>query len=133
MHPPIRVYCLLAGSADAATGILLLAAPLRVVALLGLEPIPTEPILLSFVGAFVLAVGLAYLYPFALPAGRRAARIRVLLETTAISRLAVAAFLVAAILGGRLGAAWSTVLLTDLGLAVFQLAYLRRAGAEPAP
>ncbi len=60
-------------------------------ALLGLEPAP-PPAYASFIGAFVLAVGLAYLYPFLLAAAARAVRFRVVFEITAISRLAVASY-----------------------------------------
>lgn len=126
----LPIYCLAAGSADAATGLLLLAAPGFVFARLGLEPLPAPPVYASFVGAFVLAVGLSYLYPLALGAAGLAARWRQLFETTAISRLAVAAFLAFAIPGGGLGAAWGLVLATDLGLAVFQLYRLKLAAAE---
>ena len=122
----VRIYCLLAGLCDASTGVLLLAAPLFVVSLLGLEPVPAPPVYLAFVGAFVLAVGLAYLYPFVLSPARREERIRVLFEITAISRLAVASFLTWAIVGRQLGLAWGTVLLTDLLLASFQIYSLRR-------
>lgn len=125
MKPWLGYYCLLAGACDAATGALLLAAPERVTALLRLEPAP-PPAYASFIGAFVLAVGVAYLYPFLLAAEERAARWRTVFETTAISRLAVASYLATAIGRGTLGASWSAVLLTDLALGVFQLAWLWR-------
>jgi hypothetical protein len=130
MKPWLRIYCLLAGSADGATGLLLLAAPGFVFARLGLGPLPAPPVYASFVGAFVLAVGVSYLYPLALGVAGLAARWRQLFETTAISRLAVALFLAAAIGTGRLGPAWGLVLATDLGLAFFQLYRLRLAAAE---
>jgi len=122
----IRIYCLLAGLCDAATGILLLAAPRFVFSLLGLEPLPSPPIYASFVGVFVLAVGLAYLYPWVISAAGRRERIRVVFEVTALSRLAVALFLGFAILDRALGLLWGIVLLTDFSLAGFQLFLLRR-------
>lgn len=127
----IPLYCLLAGSCDAATGALLLAAPATVYSLLGLSPLPTPAVYASFVGAFVLAVGLTYLYPFLLAKTERVRRWEVVFETTAISRLAVASFLTVAILAGAMDPLWSLVLFTDLSLALFQLVYLRRlAGQE---
>lgn len=126
----LPIYCLAAGSADAATGLMLLAAPAFVFDRLGLGPLPAPPVYASFVGAFVLAVGLSYLYPLVLGARGLAARWRQLFETTAISRLSVAAFLALALWGGQLGAAWGLVLATDLGLALFQLYRLRMAAPE---
>lgn len=125
MKPWLSYYCILAGVCDASTGALLLGAPDRVTALLRLEPAP-PPAYAAFIGAFVLAVGLSYLYPFLLAAEERAARCRVVFETTAISRLAVASFLAAAIASGALGASWAAVLATDLALGGFQAAWLWR-------
>lgn len=126
----IPLYCLLAGSCDAATGALLLAAPATVYSLLGLAPLPTPAVYASFVGAFVLAVGLTYLYPFLLAKTERVRRWEVVFETTAISRLAVASFLTVAILAGAMDPLWGLVLFTDLSLALFQLVYLRRLAAQ---
>lgn len=117
----IHIYCLLAGLCDAATGAALLAAPGWVFAALALGQLPTPAAYASFVGAFVLAVGLAYLYPWLLDGARRASRIRTMLEVTAISRLAVAVFLATALARGMLGPRWGLVLATDLGLGLFQL------------
>jgi hypothetical protein len=129
----IRTYCLLAGLCDAATGAALLAAPGWVFAALALGPLPAPAAFASFVGAFVLAVGLAYLYPWLLDAGRRASRIQTVLEVTALSRLSVAAFLAVALARGLLAPWWGVVLATDLGLGLFQLTLTSRqfpAGAE---
>ncbi len=122
----LRIYCLLAGAGDAATGALLLAAPGRVTALLGLEPArrrrltPRSSALSCWRSAS----------PTSIPSlSMRAAgetRLRHVFETTAISRLAVASYLAAAILGGRLGISWAVVLATDLALGAFQVVWLRR-------
>lgn len=130
MRSWLAIYCLLAGACDASTGILLLAAPRQVSALLHLEPVPL-PVYASFIGVFVLGVGLAYLYPFLLGASGREQRLGVVLETTAISRLGVAIFLGTAMAQGRLGLAWSIVMATDLSLGLFQLAWRRRMGRMP--
>ena len=123
----MAAYCLLAGLGDATTGLLLLLAPIRVAALLGIAPAP--PFYLSFVGAFVLAVGLSYLYPFALAAPRRPGRLLAALEITAIARLSVASFLAASLAAGSGVRGFVPVLATDLSLAAFQLLWLSRRGA----
>ena len=126
----IPFYCLLAGTCDAATGALLLAAPATVYSLLGLSPLPTPAVYASFVGAFVFAVGLTYLYPFLFAQKERQRRWEVVFESTAISRLAVASFLAVTILAGAMDPLWSLVLFTDLSLALFQIFYLRRLAAQ---
>lgn len=126
MSRAMRVYCLLAGLCDATTGLLLIAVPGELAARLGLEPKPAQPDYLAFSGVFVLTVGLSYLYPFALAAVRREARLAAALETTALARFAVAAFLTAAIAAGRFGTGWLPVLATDLSLAIFQTVWRLR-------
>jgi hypothetical protein len=119
-------WCALAGSLDALTGLLLVIAPAAVLRMLGAGELPDQPVFLRFVGAFVGAVGLSYLYPFALAPTRRPARLRVVLEVTALERLVIFAFTTTAIAAGTLGARWASVPATDLGLAVAQLWLLRR-------
>ncbi len=120
MRRLISVYSLLAGAGDGMTGVLLVGAPGFTLELLAI-PVPAEPIYLRFVGVFVGCVGLAYLYPFLLPGSpRRWQRQAVVLEVTALVRLAVALFLTVAMARGALAVAWITVLLTDLSLAAAQ-------------
>lgn len=119
----VRLLAWLAGASDASTGAALLAAPELMLRLLAVPPV-AEPIFLRWIGAFVLAVGLAYLYPFALAASRRKARLRVVFEVTAIARAAVALTVGSAILAGALAAAWWGVALFDLALAAAQVALL---------
>lgn len=122
----IAAWCALAGSLDALTGLLLMVAPAAVLRMLGAGELPEQPVFLRFVGAFVGAVGLSYLYPFALAPTRRAARLRVVLEVTTLERLVVFAFTTSAIAAGTLGARWASVPATDLLLAGAQLWLLRR-------
>ncbi len=116
----ITVYCLLAGACDAVTGALLVSAPIATLKLMGVADLPAEPIYMRFIGVFVGSVGLAYLYPF-LFTDRSGVRQAVVLEVTALVRLGVALFLGISIARAALAPAWSTVLLTDLGLAIAQL------------
>lgn len=116
------LFCLFAGLGDAATGILLIAAPALVLRLLGIGPV-ADDVLLRFAGVFVGCVGLAYLYPWML---RRRGRLSTAIEITAGVRLAVALFLLAAVVRGAMAAPWMTVGGYDALVAVAQLALLAR-------
>jgi hypothetical protein len=116
------LFCLFAGLGDAATGILLVAAPALVLRLLGIAPVEND-VLLRFVGVFVGCVGLAYLYPWVL---RRRGRLRTAIEITAGVRLAVAIFLALAVLRGAMDEAWIPVGGYDALVAAAQLALLAR-------
>lgn len=130
-------YCWLAGLCDLLTGLLLVASPETVLAMLGLPEV-REPIFLRYVGVFVANVGLAYSLPWwsrvvAGPAhGRRVSHLTEAIEQvfvlTALVRLSVAAFLFAAVFVGALAGPWILVGLSDLGLAGVQIAWLRRGG-----
>jgi len=122
----IAVLCSLAGACDASTGLLLVAAPLIVLDLMGVAPAPAEPIYLRFIGVFVGGVGLAYLYPWIGARARRRARVATVLEATAALRLAVGAFVLASVWARALPAAWLLVAATDVGVAVAQIGLLWR-------
>lgn len=122
----LKLYCLAAGACDAATGLLLVAAPALTLRLMGISALPAEPIFLRFVGVFVGAVGLAYLYPFWLDPARRLARLTGVLEMTALVRLLVGTFVAMSLVLGALALPWASVALTDLGLATAQLVLLGR-------
>ena len=118
------LFCLLAGGGDAATGLLLLAAPRLVLRLLGAADPGEDLVLLRFVGVFVGCVGLAYLYPWLLR--DRGQRVRTAIEITAGIRLAVALFLGCAILTGQLDLPWATVGAYDALVAMAQIGLLVR-------
>lgn len=122
----LKLFCLAAGACDATTGLLLVAAPALTLRLMGISDLPAEPIFLRFVGVFVGAVGLAYLYPFWLDPARRLARLTGVLEITALVRLLVGTFVAASLVLGALALPWVSVALTDLGLATAQLVLLGR-------
>jgi len=122
----VAAFALGAGLCDAATGAALVAAPLWTLGRMGIDPLPVEPVYLRWIGAFVLAVGLAYLYPFLLATGRRAARLATVFEVTALARGAVALTAGGAILAGELASAWAGVPLFDAALAIAQLVLLSR-------
>ncbi len=117
----IDLFCLLVGLGEMVTGVLLLSMPLWTLQLMSVQEVPSEPIYMRFIGAFVAAVGSAYWMPRLLsPRGLRRRR-RTVLELTAWVRCVVGLFVLVAVLAGALGAAWWSVCLTDLGLAVFQV------------
>jgi hypothetical protein len=118
------LFCLFAGGGDAATGLLLLAAPRLVLRLLGATAPGEGLILLRFVGVFVGSVGLAYLYPWLLR--DRDSRVRTAIEITAGVRLAVALFVGFAVMTGQLDLPWTTVGAYDALVAVAQIGLLAR-------
>ena len=120
------VYALLAGACDGLTGLMLLAAPVFTLKLMGIATVPTEPVYMQWIGAFVFSVGSSYFLPFlsSTPTTRRRRAIGVL-EFTAYIRLVIATFTAIAILRGLLDPAWIAVTLTDLILASVQITLLK--------
>jgi hypothetical protein len=103
-------YQLVAGFSDTSTGALLIAAPLFTIRLMGLAVPRDATPFLSFIGAFVMAVGLSYLYGATLV--RRtsgSARLEAVWLLTAIIRSSVAIFVIAAVLNGSLVPGWLAI------------------------
>lgn len=123
----LPAYQWLAGLCDTVTGVLLLAAPTWTLQLMGVRELPQPVQFVSFVGTFVLAVGLAYFYAARLPLiSANAGRWQAVWTLTALSRSVVAGFLTWQIFAGKMEAAWIAVAATDGGLAIFQWTGLRR-------
>lgn len=120
------LFCLLAGSGDVATGLLLVAAPGLVLQLLGIARPEGSLALLRFVGVFVGCVGLSYLYPWLRGRFYRGRRLAAVLEMTAGFRLAVVLFLGVAIAVDEMGLPWMTVGVYDAAVALVQLGLLSR-------
>ena len=128
MNRPILLgYQLLIGVSDTATGILLVVAPAFTASLMHLHvPVDALPYF-SFVGAFVLSVGLACLYGAYLTyRGGCRSRLEVVWLLTAITRASVAVFLVAQITANALEAGWLTVAAFDGACVVIQAIGLRK-------
>jgi hypothetical protein len=92
-----------------------------------INPYPNEPVYLRFIGIFVLAVGLSYLYPLA--GGTeplRMTRLSIVWEVTALIRGAVSASLLAFVLLGLLPVQWLTVTLCDGTMATIQFALITK-------
>jgi hypothetical protein len=123
----LLAYQLIAGVSDASTGVLLIAAPVFTVRMMGLSVPRDATPFLSFIGAFVLAVGISYLYG-ALLIHRTggAPRLEAVWLLTAIIRSSVAIFILAAVLNGTLPAGWLTIAVFDGICVLIQASGLRR-------
>lgn len=130
MKPRILLfaYQLLTGASDTSTGVLLLAAPAFTLRLMRLHPAdPAALPLLSYIGAFVLSVGVACLYGAVLTTRPHfAAKLEVVWLLTAITRASVALFVASSVFTGALEHGWITVALSDGGFALLQLIGLAR-------
>ncbi|HEY1579321.1 MAG TPA: hypothetical protein VGF82_19815 [Terracidiphilus sp.] len=120
-------YQLVAGVSDASTGVLLIAAPLFTLRVMGIAAPNDASPFLSFIGAFVLAVGLCYLYG-ALLIHRMTGvqRLEAVWLLTAIIRSSVAIFVLAAVLNGSLAPGWLTIAAFDGICVLIQANGLRR-------
>jgi hypothetical protein len=117
----LPIFQWLAGSCDTATGVLLVVAPAWTLKLMGVQWLPQPIEFASFVGVFVLGVGLAYLSLARLPLNAKTApRWQTGWALTALIRSLVAGFLTWQILAGRMENAWLAVAATDGALAIFQ-------------
>jgi hypothetical protein len=123
----LLAYQLVAGFSDASTGALLIAAPLFTIRLMGLSvPREASPFL-SFIGAFVLAVGLSYFYgAFLVRRSTGVPRLETVWLLTALIRASVAIFLLVAVLNRILAAGWLTIALFDGVCVAIQASGLRR-------
>lgn len=120
-------YQLVAGLSDASTGALLIAAPVFTIRMMGIAVPRDATPFISFIGAFVLAVGLSYLYGALLV--RRTSgfpRLEAVWVTTAMIRSSVAIFIVAAVVSSSLSPKWLTIAIFDGICALIQARGLRR-------
>jgi hypothetical protein len=120
-------YQLLTGFSDTSTGLLLIFSPSLTIGLMGLHVAPNTLLFLSYIGVFVLSVGLACFYGAALtrtPASLQ--KLEVVWLLTAITRGLVAAFIVWKILTGLLEPGWAAVAISDGAFAVLQAIGLGR-------
>jgi hypothetical protein len=107
-------YQLLTGVPDALTGLLLIFDPALTLRLMRLQASSDALPFLSFIGAFVLSVGIACLYGAILAARAASApKLEVVWLLTAISRGLVAMFVLTKILSGSLEPGWGTVAISD--------------------
>ncbi len=128
MNRPILIgYQLAIGLSDTLTGALLIVAPEFALRLMRLHAPADALPFLSFLGAFVLSVGLACLYGAFVTARRGSpCKVEVVWLLTAISRASVAILVVTQILAHALEAGWLTVAISDGACALIQAIGLRK-------
>ncbi len=126
-RPLLIAYQFLTGLSDTSTGLLLIVAPEFALRLMRLHVASDTLPFLSYIGVFVLSVGLACLY-----GGLQALkdvpsdRLEVVWLLTAITRALVAVFVVVKMASGALEPGWSSVALTDGAIALIQFLGLAR-------
>jgi hypothetical protein len=121
----LKLFQWAVGACDACTGILLVLAPAWTLHLMGMVNRPSPVDTISFVGVFVMAVGVSYF----LVSDEDVGGWKMQWKVTALVRLSVAGFLAWKIFASS-GAGWETrwlsVLLTDLVIASVQIVGLKR-------
>lgn len=128
IHILLALYQVAAGLSDTLTGILLLVAPLWTLHLMHITRAPVPAVFASYIGAFVLGVGLTYLWV----AVRQWRGLRTHAEwesqwqCTAIIRACIAIFLTIEIASSRMELAWGIVAVSDGALALIQWIGLHR-------
>lgn len=124
----LRIYQLAAGLCDAATGVALVLMPATTLRLMGIEIAGTNLVWQSYIGAFVLAVGLSYFFPL-MERGQTASALaawRMQWRFSALARTLVTAFIVWKFSTGELAWQWLEVAATDGCFALVQWAGLWR-------
>ncbi len=120
-------YQVAAGGADALTGALLVAEPALALQWMGLRAPADAMPFIAYIGSFVLAVGLCYLYG-AMLVWRCGciSKVETIWLLTAIVRISVAAFVFTSVLSRALDVGWSTVGVFDCACALIQAVGLRK-------
>lgn len=117
----IVLLSLAAGLLDSTTGALLLTVPQMTLHLFGASMPGGGDILMRFVGAFVLGVGLAYLWGLATSRyDQRGRRLHGVWGATMMIRMCIAGFTLASVMAGKLEPAWLVVSASDATLAAIQ-------------
>lgn len=117
----LKYWSVMVGAMDALTGLLLVFFPDLVLRMLKIEPPPAEALVfLSWIGVFVMSVGLSY----GLALGRRG-RGEAAWIFTSLVRMMVAVFLTVRILDESLPGAWALVAAADASVALVQIVLLR--------
>jgi hypothetical protein len=121
-------YQFVTGLSDTSTGVLLIASPVMSLRMMRLQAPQDALPYLSYVGIFVLSVGIACLYGCRLLATRPVLvqKLETVWLLTAITRGLVAIFIIAKISSGSLESGWITVALIDGAIALLQTIGLTR-------
>ena len=136
MTSPLRrrlsaFYTALAGGMDAVTGPWLVVAPASALGSMGADPV--DDVFISFVGAFVAAVGWSYLWALWRWWNRGdTAFLQSVWRVTILFRLAAGSFCAVQLVTRELAHGWLSVPVTDFLLAGVQIWLLRAGWPEPA-
>lgn len=127
MRMALLVYQILIALSDSATGLLLLQAPAFTLRLMGVSAPKDALVFISWIGAFVFAVGLccawgAWMMIFC-PCQRRLETVWLL---TALVRASVAIFVLQHVITGILDPGWLTVAFADGACVLIQGVGLRK-------
>ncbi len=123
----LLAYQWLTGLSDAGTGVLLYFAPVFTLHLMGVHAPSDATPYISYIGAFVLSVGIACLYGVRILALHASSeRLEMIWLLTTFTRSAVAIYVFKSVLAGELEPAWITVALFDGVVAAIQGVGLRR-------
>ena len=125
----LRSWSVVMGSMDVVTGLLLVFVPALVLRMLKIDPMsPDALVFLSWIGVFVMAVGLSY--GMALAGRTRGETVWIL---TALVRILVALFLLVRILDGTMIKTWALVGASDGIVGVLQIVILRAGWWKEVP
>jgi hypothetical protein len=114
-------YQLLTGLSDTSTGLLLIFAPALTLRMMGLHVARETLPFLSYVGVFVLSVGVACFYgAFLVSRVLFKQKLEVVWLLTGVTRALVAVFIAATVVTGAMETGWITVAVTDGLFALFQ-------------
>lgn len=126
-RPILLTYQWLIGISDTLTGTMLIIGPAFTLRLMGLHAPSDALTYLSFIGAFVLSVGLACLYgAIQMVREGSTSTLQAVWLLTAFTRASVAVFVVTQILAHSLEPGWLTVAATDGACVVIQAIGLRK-------
>ncbi len=118
----LRIYQVAAGLCDSATGVALVLMPAMTLHLMGIDAANSNLVWLSYIGAFVLAVGLSYFFPL-MERGQTVGALavwRMQWRISAMARTLIAAFIVWKFSTGELPWQWLEVAATDGCFALMQ-------------
>ena len=122
MNHKIKLYQWGVGGMDACAGFLLVFFPAWTLNLMGMTQVPEPVDIISFVGIFVMAVGLSYF----LVREKDVVGWEMQWRVSGVMRACVACFLAWKIFGSDWEIRWATVLFTDVSIAVVQFTGLKK-------
>jgi hypothetical protein len=126
-HSMLLGYQWVTGAADVGAGVLLYLAPAMTLRTMGMNAPTDAAPYISYIGAFVLSMGLSCLYgALLLKQQATPERLETVWLLTAFARSAVAIYVIKGVLAGELEAPWMAVAAFDTACVLVQAVGLRR-------